>query len=235
MTYSFQNEVIKSLPTGHRFIRMVSGSNNATIVHTVKNAVKHELVMPKMDIGRYFYKIPTIFIPENSSYNDLYELISKRYGLGLQKNVDFYNSATLPVTEVPTYVELPINEACCSYYGMIRCYVLKHSLSNGNPKPIRDLTSTDGSTYLNKLKVKSYFMGELICLADHLPVGETLPASVVELLVGDMDKQTYPGASDSYRYILSDAKVIDLFNDGISNVFLMETFQGLFTVRYSLN
>lgn len=235
MAYSFQNEVIKSLPTGHRFIRMVSGANNTTIVHTVKNAVKHELVMPKMDISRYFYKIPTISIPENSSYNDLYELISERYGLGLQKNIDFYNSSTVPVTESPVYMELPVNESCCAYYGNIRCYVLKHNLYNGNLKPVRDLTSTDGSTYLNKLKIKSYFIGKLICLADHLTIGKTLTPDIVELLVSDMDSQTYPGASDSYRYILSDAKVIDLFNDGISDILLIETFQGLLSIRYSLN
>lgn len=234
MTYSFQDEVIKSLPVGHRFIRMVSGSPTTTIVHTVKEAVKYQLEMAKVDIGSYFNKIPTIPLPENSTYNDLYDVLSKRYGLGLQKNVDYYNSAILSFTGDTTYVELPVSDSCCAFHGNLRCYIVKHNLSNGTQSPIRDLTDVDGSSYLNKLKAKSYFLGKLICLANTPSIGDILSSDVIELLVSDMDKETYPGASDGYRYILSDAKVIDLFNDGISDIILIETYQGLITVRYAL-
>lgn len=232
MTYSFQDEVIKSLPPGHQFIRMSSVSPTMTDVITVKDGIKYDLQMAKFDVGTLFNKFPVIYLNENSTYNDLYEVISRRYGLGLNKNVDYYNSSFLPLEGHPVYLELPIDERCPAYCGVIRCYIGRSALISGDPDPLRDLTELDGSVYLNQLKVKSFLASKLFDIDKQLDIGEVIPPNVIELIVADMDKDTYQGSADNYRYILSDAKVIDLFSDGLSDIALVKTYQGNLLIRY---
>lgn len=234
MSYSFKDEVVKRLPVGHRFVRIYSSSNRESIVETVKDAIKQTLRMKKVDLTSYFSQFPTFSVRETETFNDLYKRISARYGLGLEMNLDYYDSRPVRPTSVTQYVELPIKADSYGYYGVIRCNVILDALAGDNVTVKRDVTETTSQSQFNYLKVRTYFMSKPFTTDLPLFVEDRLSVPFIEAITADMDREVYFGWSDFYKGILSEAVIEDVFNDGLSDILVVRTHKDIpFFIRFS--
>lgn len=234
MSYSFKDEVVKRLPVGHRFVRIYPSSNRESIVETVKDAIKQTLRMKKVDLASYFSQFPTFSVRETETFNDLYKRISARYGLGLEMNLDYYDSRPVRPTSVTQYVELPIKADSYGYYGVIRCNVILDALAGDNVTVKRDATETTSQTQFNYLKVRTYFMSKPFTTDLPLFVEDRLSVPFIEAITADMDREVYFGWSDFYKGILAEAVIEDVFNDGLSDILVVRTHKDIpFFIRFS--
>lgn len=223
MGYSFKDEVIARLPPEHTFVRMYSTGENQTSIETSRNGVKNVFVMQKVDLSTYFLKMPTISLERNKTYNDLYEKISDVYGLGLQRNVDFYNDAPLPVTGSPMYVDLPMSTNSYGYKGKIHCFVVECQLSGMTESVIKDISQEDMKLALYRLQFRNYLVSNLFTVESPVFVENHLSTGMVNHIASQLNWEIVDGASELFRQELSNSKIVDCFNDGISDIVVLDT------------
>lgn len=231
MQYSFRDEVIKRLPAGHQFVTMTSANEFETDILTVKDAIRRTIKMSKVDITRYFESIPTITISKTSNFNDVYSKISDLFGLGLVQGVDYYNSSLVKPSQEALYVELPINSNSSCYRGFIRCYVSLDALSGANKGVVRDLRAVSNVIELDSLKVSLYLAGQLFAFCN--PFAEDkLTEQFIHIVVKDMDYAIRSGYTYKFRELLKEATVKDVFNDGLSDIILINLKGEDYFIRY---
>lgn len=231
MSYSFKDEVIKRLPTGHRFVTMTSLNEYQTEIYTVKDAQRRVIVMNKVDITKRFEKIPTLTVGRTATYNDLYNLINKKYGLGIQQGLDYYNSDALKPSSEPRYVELPINGNSYCYRGMIRCYVLLDALSGTDGGTNRDLHKAHVPDDFNELKFRLHLAGTIFTHEDMFKY-DRLTDGFIDVIVKDLDRSIRSGASYAARRLLDAATIVDVFNDGLTDILLLQHYDDKYFIRY---
>ncbi|EBY9764017.1 hypothetical protein D5W64_12965 [Salmonella enterica subsp. enterica serovar Saintpaul] len=231
MGYSFKDEVIKRLPTGHRFVTMTSVNEYQTEIYTVKDAQRRVIVMNKVNITSRFEKFPTLTVGRTATYNDLYDLINKKYGLGIQQGLDYYNSDALKPSSEPRYVELPINGNSYCYRGVIRCYVLLDALFGTDGVTNRDLHKEYVANDFNELKFRSHLVGTIFTCKDMFKY-DRLTDEFIEVIVKDLDQSIRSGASYTARRLLDAATIVDVFNDGLTDVVLLQLYDDKFPIRF---
>lgn len=231
MSYSFKDEVIKRLPTGHRFVNISSVSEYMSEIYTVKEACRCVITMNKFDITKYFEKIPTITMGRTDTFNDLYERINELYSLGIQQGLDYYNSDALKPSSEPRYVILPINGNSYCYRGFIRCYVVLDELSGHYEASNRDLHKLSFAESFNDIKLRLHFMGNLFTCEDMFNE-DRLTEQFIDVVVKDLDHIHQPGATFMTRRMLEVVTVVDVFNDGISNILLIKLYDELSFIRF---
>lgn len=222
MSYSFKDEVINRIPKGHRFVDMTSVSETETVVETVKDAIRHTLSMDKVNLSDYFFKLPTISLSSSGTYNDLYAKISDYYGLGLINGVDYYDSKAVKPTQEARYVELPINHNSHAYYGLIRCYVTTDVFGGISSDVVRDLSLTSHDHLLMSIKIRHYLMGSVFSLTSDMFIGDKLSAEFINHIVSDMYGNIDIEYVNEYQDKLTQAVVVDCFNDGLSDLVLIK-------------
>lgn len=223
MGYSFKEDVIARLPEGHTLVRMYSSGEDQTSIETNLNGVKNVFVMQKVDLSTYFLKMPTISLERDKTYNDLYEKISDLYGLGLQRNVDFYNDTPLPVTTSASYVELPLSSNSFGYKGLIRCFVVLCQFTGIGNSILKDISQEDMKLALYRLQFRNYLSGNLFQVESPMFVENHLSEGLINQIASQLDWQIVEGASDLFRQDLIGSKVVDCFNDGISDIAILST------------
>lgn len=233
MSYSFKDDVIARLPAGHTFVRMYSTDNNQTSIETSLNGVKNVFIMEKVNLSTYFFKMPTIALEVGKTYNDLYEIISDLYGLGLQRNVDFYDSALVEVGHLPQFVELPVSRNSYGYTGYIRCFVIQCELCGKNGQTHNDLSEEDVQVAMYHLKFRNYLVSKLFQTDPPLFIENHLSSALIDKITANLDEEIVEGAADTFRQTLNNAIVVDMYTDGISDIALLLTSdRDLYQLRF---
>ena len=231
MSYSFRDEVIKALPAGHKFVSMSSANEYETDILTVKDATRRIIKMTKVDIGMYFQRPPTISVSRTANINNVYDKLSDLYGLGLIQGVDYYNSSLVKASQEPLYIELPINPTSSCYRGVIRCYVTLEAFSGSSIESIRNLHTVSTINETDAIKLRHYLMGNIFTF--EFPFTEdTLSEQFIHIVVKDMDMFIRSGFTYTVRQLLKEVIVQDVFNDGISDVILVNFNNENHFIRY---
>lgn len=232
MSYSFKDEVISRIPDTHKFIRMFSVNDTETSIETLSNGAKFTSLMRKVDITTLFSKLPTIHVGTDMTYNDLYEEISTLYGLGLVKNIDYYNSDAVKPSSAPRYVELPISSDSYGYYGVIRCYVVLGALTGIKRNVIRDLRGKDISKYLLRVKVKAVLMSKCFVGSRNNFIENRFTISFINEFLPEIETLLGKDVSLYFANILPRSTITDFFSDGISDIVVVRCPDGeVFLVR----
>ena len=223
MGYSFKDDVIARLPAGHTFVRMYSTGDQQTSVETSLNGVKNVFIMEKVDLSTYFFKMPTIALEAGKTFNDLYEKISDLYSLGMQRNVDFYNSDVVEVGTTPRFFELPISRNSYGYSGIIRCFVIECEFSGSGSEINNDISGQDLAVAMSHLKFRNFLAGNLFQTDPPLFIENHLSAALIDKITANLDEEIVVGASDTFREELSTSTVVDVFSDGLSDIAVLLT------------
>jgi len=233
MSYSFKDDIVARLPAGHQFVRMYSSDPDTTSIETNVDGVKNVFMMEKVDLSTYFTKLPTIALGADKTYNDLYDKISDIYGLGLQRNVDYYNSTPLEVTSAPRYVELPISVNSYGYKGTVRCLVALCEFTGMCEDMIKDISREDIQLTLYHLKFRNYLAGNLFQTDPPLFIENHLSTALIDAITENLDKEVAVGAGINFKEELTNCIVVDVFSDGISDIaVLLTSSRELYHLRF---
>lgn len=230
MSYSFKEDVIARLPAGHELLRMFSINDNQTTIETIKNGIKRSFIMDKVDISPYFMKLPTITFSEVGTLNDLYKVLSDMYGLGLAETVDYFNAVEITPTTTPQYYSLPISSNSCGFKGEMRCLVVSCPFSGMNGSVQRDLTHVDVSDVVRKLRVRNHLTGHLFTSVKPPFINTRLSNEFIANIVTLLDEED--NVKNTLTTDLTKAKIVDIFNDGISDIILVLSNGELFHIRF---
>lgn len=232
MSYNFKDDIASRLPEGYTIYQIYSLSADVTRIEGIKGPLKTFFELKKVDLDDYFLKIPTVTVPATVTMNDLYALLSEIYGLGLVSGVDYYDSSALNPSSAPQYVELPISANGYGYKGSMRCYIVLETLTGYNVSAQRDITEVDIKSQLNKLKFRNFLMGSVISIKQSQFVDNTLSlefiVAIIDLFSTEVDETTLA----EFKSLLTTARVVEKYSDGLSDVAVIISNQELFQIRF---
>lgn len=223
MSYSFKDDVAGRLPAGHSLIRIYSTGETESNIETIAGSVKHTFNMAKVDISPWFFKVPTISLKANATYNDLYAALSDVYSMGLAEGVDYYNSSPVKPTEVRQYVELPFLKDSYGYRGEMRCYYVKDDFGGITGQVERNLTTVDMTEGFARLKIRNYLAGNLFTYSRPIFVEDRLSIGFIDYVSSISYDELGPVGPGLLRNELIRSTVVDVFNDGISDIAILNT------------
>lgn len=226
MTYSFRDAVIAKLPKSCTFVRMYSTCSEETHIEVLKDGKPLVLSMSKVNISDYFYKTPVFFIGAKKTYNDLYKMISDKYGLGLVDGIDYYDANVIEPTENMQYVEMPVLKDSYGYYGDIRCYIVKGTDGITSPAIEKDLSGEGSDLGLSLVRLRAYGMTSVHTDKRPIFVKNRLSVGFIDSIVGKIEKNGETSLASYCRDVLIQAVVIDNINDGISDLILLRLKSG---------
>lgn len=232
MSYNFKDDIASRLPEGYEIYQIYSLSADTTRVEGIKGPIKTFFELKKVDLSNYFLKIPTITVPAAVTMNDLYALVSSIYGLGLVSGVDYYDSSTLNPSSVPQYVELPISTNGYGYKGQMRCYIVLETLTGINVTADRDITDSDITSALNKLKFRNFLMGSTISITQPKFVDNTLSLEFIMAVIDKFSTEVDETTLTKFKSLLASARVVEKYSDGLSDVAVIISNQELFQIRF---
>lgn len=223
MSYSFKDDVASRLPAGHTLIRMYSTGETETSVETLQGTVKQTFIMTKVDITPWFSRIPTISLKADATHNELYALLSDVYSLGLRESIDYYNTSPVEPTLVAKYIELPILKDSHGYTGMIQCRVIQDDFGAITGHVERDLTQVDMLEPFTRLRIRNYLAGNLFTYALPIFIDDRLSMGFIDY-VSSISYDELGGIGPTLlRNELIQCVVVDVFNDGISDIMILKT------------
>lgn len=232
MSYNFKDDLASRLPEGFAIYQIYSLNVDFTRIEGIKGSLKTLFELKKVDISDYFTKIPSIAVPANVTMNDLYDLISRIYCLGLVAGVDYYNTIPLNPSSVAQYIELPISANSYGYKGLIRCYMVLETLTGVGVGIKRDLTEVDISAKLNKLKFRNFLMGSVISLDEPKFVKNTLSLEFINDIITRFSNEVGTTTLTEFKSLLTSARLVEKYSDGISDIAVIISNQEIFQIRY---
>lgn len=232
MSYNFKDDIASRLPEGYSIYQIYSLSGDVTRVEGIKGTIKTFFELKKVDLTNYFFKIPTITVPSSVTMNDLYNLMSEIYGLGLISGVDYYDSSTLNPSSAAQYVELTISNNSYGYKGIMRCYIVLETLTGINVDVQRDISDIDIVSALNKLKFRNFLMGSTISIAQPQFVGNTLSLEFITAAINLFSTEVDESTLAECKSLLVGARVVEKYSDGLSDVAVIISNQELFQIRF---
>ncbi|QZA70597.1 hypothetical protein AH04_117 [Erwinia phage AH04] len=233
MSYNFKDDLASRLPEGYSIYQIYALNEDISRIEGVNGQLKTFFELKKVDLTEYLFKIPTISLPGPCTVNDLYARLSDIYGLGLVINVDYYDSTPLNPSSAHQYVELPISNNSYGYKGTLRCYVVLGALEGINPDVERDVSSVDITASLNKIKFRNFIMGSVIGIDEIKFVENSLSLEFVTKIIAAFKGQVPDSVLEEYRLLLSSARVLEKYSDGLSDLVVISVSQELFQIRYS--
>lgn len=231
--YSFKDDIASRLPDGYTLSRMYSHSKDASTIEAYKDGTRTAFSLEKVDVTPLFIKLPTIYVTSSETYNDVFAKISDLFGLGLLKDIDYYNSKAVNPSSVPQYLELELSDDSYGYKGKIRCYAILDAFNGIVAGQDRDLTQADLADELDKLKFRNYLMGNLFTIPTPIVVAGTLSLTFINEVLKNVDTEVREGCEAILRKFLSGSTVLDSYSDGLSDIVLiLSSNHELFQIRY---
>jgi hypothetical protein len=235
MSYNFKDDIASRLPEGYAIYQIYSLNADVTRIEGIKGSLKTFFELKKVDIGEYFSKIPTITVPQSVTMNDLYDLVSEIYGLGLVRGVDYYDTGVLNPSSVAQYIELPISANSYGYKGVIRCYIVLEALTGIGLGIKRDITNVDIAAGLNKLKFRNFLMGSIASITEPKFVKNTLSLEFITAIINRFSTEVDASTLAQCKSLLTGARVVEKYSDGLSDVVVIISNQELFQIRYIIS
>lgn len=235
MSYNFKDDIASRLPEGYAIYQIYSLNADVTRIEGIKGSLKTFFELKKVDIGEYFSKIPTITVPQSVTMNDLYDLVSEIYGLGLVRGVDYYDTSILNPSSVAQYIELPISANSYGYKGVIRCYIVLEALTGIGLGIKRDIINVDITAGLNKLKFRNFLMGSIASIAEPKFVKNTLSLEFITAIINRFSTEVDASTLAQCKSLLTGARVVEKYSDGLSDVVVIISNQELFQIRYIIS
>lgn len=233
---NFQQSVINNLPEGHKFVKIFPKSLTQSVVETNFNGFPAYGLLEKVNPSSLFINVPSLVVPPERSYNDVYAALSKRYNLGWVKGVDYFNNTLIDFDGTTKYVVLPISPYSPGYYGEVGVYVIPGDGSLAGDIQQRDLTQLDQVEHNKELRLRTTLTSTIFSLKDGTEMFEgdklsSLFASYIwHTLINEFQSAIVPITSDD----LLQGVVTQLFNDGVSDVFILTIPSGnSFSIRFS--
>lgn len=222
---TFKDRLFASLPKGTELIRMYSLGETRTVVETCREGVPRNSIMAKISINDLFNTIPFMVIEEQTTHNEIYEYLSKKYSLGLVHGLDYLDDEIVVVGEERTYVQLSILNDSPGYYGSFGCYLVKQGTTLATSMTSRELTGFSQEELNQTVKVKTTLSGTLLQSSGEYPLfdGCALSVGMVELIMSVINKVFPAGQTVFSPLDLYHGNVIDLINDGISDIAVFKT------------
>jgi hypothetical protein len=233
MSYNFKEDLASRLPKGYSIYQIYALDENTSRIEGIKDNTKTFFHLDKIDLSDYLTKIPTVSLPGPCTMNDVYAKLSDVFGLGLLVNVDYYDSTPVNPSSAHQYVELPISNNSYGYKGVMRCYVVLSALSGINYDVERDVSSIDLTKGLNKLKLRNFLMGCVIKINQVKFIEGSLSLEFVQSITAAFKGQVDEETLTYYRSLLSGARLMELYSDGLSDIAIISISQELFQIRYS--
>lgn len=231
---SFKEQVIRNLSPGQELVRIYAKSQlkSAVEIRYDGRLVTHSL--QKLDIGSLFSKPPVFEIEGQGSYDDLYRMLSDRYGLGLVSGIDYYHGQPIYPSEHLQYALLPIMSDSYGYYGETPVYFIKRGCSVNGEGYERDLTSLDQEYLFRAIKVKSFFTSTVFSVESKLFVDNRLTQTGIEEIVKQASTHFDDKLISLIHQQLTGGTVTGLLSDGLSDVMIFLCPNGLeFLIRFS--
>lgn len=225
MAYSLQDEISRSLPNGHTFFKMYSIGPDDSIVETYYEGKIKKLSMDKVSTTKLFTKFPVIAIKATATYNDLYKVISEIFSLGLISGLDFNNNAPVNPGEDLKYVTLPMLESSPGYKGNIRCYVVLEG-AGIDYKHQKDLTEIDYTPLFMETRFRIFLTSKIFMSTIPMFLENKLNDSFIDSIMEDLGEFVGSDGFRIYRPLLGHSKIVEMFNDGLSDNVLLRTEEG---------
>lgn len=235
MSYNFKDDLALRLPEGYTIYQIYSLNTDVTRIEGIKGSLKTFFELKKVDLSNYFTKLPSITVPATATMNDLYALVSDIYSLGLVSGVDYYDTVTLNPSSVAQYVELPISTNSYGYKGMIRCYIVLDALTGIGIDVKRDIAEVDISGALNKLKFRNFLMGSVASIAEPKFVKNTLSLEFITAIINQFSTEVDVTTLTEFKSLLTSARVVEKYSDGLSDVVVIISNQEIFQIRYIIS
>lgn len=218
---TFKEQVIEALPQGHEFSDIYSKTPEFSIVKTRYRGRVYELTMGKLDLSSLFQRLTVVPVGLDETYNDVYNRISERYGLGLVHGVDYYNGALVHPLDSLRFVSLPLLPDGYGYCGTIDCFLVHSSSTLATCLSIRDLTEVDQKYITRDLWTRTVLVSHVYTSNEHMFTEDRLSISFAQLLYNKLKDRSSLGLE-----VLLKAKVVDLLNDDLSDIMVILTPNG---------
>lgn len=236
--YNFKEDLISKLPEGCIFKRIYSVDQTESKIETIYQNKTKIFRLMKKDISDLINENVVISISKGSSYNDLYKLVSDTFSLGLEEKVDYYNPNKVILNNgIERFVQLPISPDSYGYFGSISIYVIDTNSTFPIKLGIKDLRRQNLGYTLSLLKIRSLLATKIFSLDTVMfidgEMSSELKASIAEVIMEEIDEFFY---YYNFEEDFANGNIIDLFNDGFSDimVYLTETGELLY-IRFKSN
>lgn len=236
---TFKEQVIQKLSSGHEFIRIYAKSDLRSIIETRASGMLVTTVLQKLDIKSLFGFSPVIEIPANITVDDLYQIVSNKYNLGLEKGIDYYNAEPLYPTQDQKYISLPILNDSYGYYGEIPVYYSIIDSSVNGDGLMRDITDVPHEYCFRLSMVKLFFVSrifDLRKLETNAFIGNRFTQASKQYL---LDQIKHKLNADFYSLMdiqITKGVVTHLFTDDLSDILVFKCPNGVsLFVRFTSN
>lgn len=232
MSFNFKEDLASRLPKGYAIQQIYALDGDTTQIEGIKDSVKTLFKLSKVDVTPLFSKLPVIGVSSTLTMNDLYNQVDAIYGLGLLKDIDYYDSTPLNPSSNAQYVELPISSNSHGYKGMIRCYMVLDPFTGINLSVNRDVSDVDVTPSLDKLKFRNFLMGSVIEIPGIMFIGDMLSLEFVTNVIAEFKGNVPDNELSSYQTLLAVSRLVGTYSDGLSDVAVVISNQELFQIRY---
>lgn len=218
---NFKSLIISNLPEGDKFLRIYSRSERFSVVEVERGGELIPCALTKENIRDYFSTFPYIELPAESSCNDVYKLLSKKFDLGLVRGIDYFLDTPVALSDTPVYLELPILQDSYGYYGSIGVMVsLEGSSLNGELED-KDLFEIPQDIIYASPKLRTVFTSKVFTLEGKNLFGDNrLSTEFIAVLMAVVETEFDEFFSRDVQQGLLKGKVVGLINDGLSDVLL---------------
>lgn len=227
---TFKEQVIEKLSSGHEFIRIYAKSNLRSIIETRANGMLVSTVLQKLDIRSLFGYSPVIEVPVDATMDDLYQLVSDKYNLGLEKGIDYYNVAPLYPTQDQKYALLPILNDSYGYYGEIPVYYSMIDSGVNGEGLNRDITAVSHEYCFRLSMVKLFFVSRIFDFRNMEGLaflGNRFTQSSKQYLLDQIKDILNPDFCTLMDTQITKGVVTHLFTDGLSDILVFKCQNGL--------
>lgn len=233
MPYSFKSDVISKLPANYTFVDMFSINGSETNITVKINGITTNLIMPKVDIGKWFINPVVLTVDRYTTYDQLYNRVSELFGLGLIKGIDYFNQELVGVPEHALTVSLPILENSHGYFGSINCLVLDSKKTFNTDLQVRNVKEFNQAFVMMQLRMKTFLSSNIFRIRTPTFQGYRLTIEFVNLLVKDFDEMFGQGYKEMYRDEFLYGTVTKVFNDGLTDICVLTSMSGeSFFIRF---
>lgn len=188
------------------------------LIEYLDNGIVEQRKINKINLNDHYSKRVEVQFVKGMTYEDLYELLSDRYGLGLVNEIDYVLRGEIEFDDI-LLLTLPIAATSYGYKGSFSFYLYKDpygSITNGwARKDFRDLSFrfTEGSRGLQSKLSSKLFVSDK----------QMFTANILTMNAKDVMRSHLRGCD---RALIEDAVngyATSIFNDGLSDVVIFTT------------
>lgn len=218
---TFEEKVKSVIQEPSVYKRLYPLNGKETVVECLQDNHLKKGYIEKIDLKERFPNPIYLSFPYPPSGNDVFQKLNNVYGLGLVKGIDYYDNERYDFQK--EFITFSISDDSYGFCGSVDIYVQDSGAVIPSNLPENDLTHFDFEHYFNEMKLRTILSSTVFNQIEKMFIVEGLSLEFqkkileyVKPLIPDYQyerlKQTLP-----YGY------VVDLLNDGISDICFIRT------------